>query len=353
MHVGLVIYGTLETVSGGYLYDRKLVEFLRANGDTVAIISVPWRNYAQHLTDNLSRQLLAQMTEPSFDILLQDELIHPSLAWLNRRVRREIRCPVVSIVHHLRVLEQHHALAQTVYRTVEKWYLATIDAFIFNSETTRSTVADLEPETALKPAVVAVPAGDRFGRITPLSKPPSNELRIIFVGNVIARKGLHTLLDAVRLLPENGWHLDVVGSLDVDRRYVERIRPKLLHPAVTVHGGASDEQLAQLLQSADVLVVPSQYEGFGIVYLEAMGFGCVPVGSTGGAAHEIITDGDDGFLVPPGESTLLASRLLCLYSNDYLLTMRKNALRRFSCHPTWSETSVAIRQFLQSLTTGS
>ena len=53
MRIGLVIYGALDTLSGGYLYDRKLVEYLRAQDDAVEIISLPWRNYAAHLTDNI------------------------------------------------------------------------------------------------------------------------------------------------------------------------------------------------------------------------------------------------------------------------------------------------------------
>jgi len=54
MKLGLIIYGSLDTLSGGYLYDRKLVEYLRRCGDTVEVISLPWRNYARHLADNLS-----------------------------------------------------------------------------------------------------------------------------------------------------------------------------------------------------------------------------------------------------------------------------------------------------------
>ncbi len=57
MKIGLVIYGSLDTLSGGYMYDRMLVDYLRAEGDTVEIISLPWRNYAAHLTDNLSFRL--------------------------------------------------------------------------------------------------------------------------------------------------------------------------------------------------------------------------------------------------------------------------------------------------------
>ncbi len=59
MRLGLVIYGNLETISGGYLYDRKLVEHLERQGDQVEIISLPWRNYARHLGDNLQIHLAA------------------------------------------------------------------------------------------------------------------------------------------------------------------------------------------------------------------------------------------------------------------------------------------------------
>ncbi|NJN80819.1 MAG: glycosyltransferase family 1 protein, partial [Anaerolineales bacterium] len=78
MKLGFIIYGSLDTLSGGYLYDRKLVEYLRSQGDEAEIISLPWRNYFSHLTDNFTFKL------PSgFDIVIQDELNHPSLIGAN------------------------------------------------------------------------------------------------------------------------------------------------------------------------------------------------------------------------------------------------------------------------------
>ncbi len=112
MRIGLIIYGSLDTLSGGYLYDRKLVEHLQSQGDTVEIISLPWRNYAAHLTDNLRFRL-----PPSVDILVQDELNHPSLIFANRGRHPY---PVMSLVNHLRCSELRPTWQNVFYRWIEK-----------------------------------------------------------------------------------------------------------------------------------------------------------------------------------------------------------------------------------------
>ena len=170
MKVGLVIYGSLDTLSGGYLYDRKLVEYLRAHGDTVEIISLPWRNYASHLTDNFwfrfphsnviaspNGAKQSQNNQP-FDILIQDELNHPSLIAANRGRHPY---PIVSLVHHLRCSELRPKWQNIFYRFVEKKYLQSADGFIFNSKTTQGVVHGLIGDG--KPNVVAYPPTDRFG----------------------------------------------------------------------------------------------------------------------------------------------------------------------------------------------
>jgi len=127
MKVGFVIYGSLDTVSGGYLYDRKLVEYLRTCGDTVEIISLPWRKYAAHLVDNFRFRLpgsgLAAGGEARgqsphiqpFDILIQDELNHPSLIGANAGKHPY---PIVSLVHHLRCSELRPAWQNDFYRVL-------------------------------------------------------------------------------------------------------------------------------------------------------------------------------------------------------------------------------------------
>jgi glycosyltransferase involved in cell wall biosynthesis len=356
MRVGLLLYGSLDTLSGGYRYDRELVQHLRAAGDEVDIISLPWRTYGQHLFDNFSRALLKRLRSGRWDVLLQDELNHPSLFWINRRWKRTDppHCPTIAIVHHLRASEQHPAWRKVLYRWIEHLYLASVDGFVFNSQTTRTAVEALVGKA--RPSVVAYPAGNRFtAQLTEAEvlarAHQSGPLRLVFVGNVIPRKNLLLLLRAAGRLPKATWKLAVIGQLGVDAAYTRTIRQYLqrhdLNENVVLHGALSDQELAAELAQAQLLAVPSEYEGFGIVYLEGMGFGLPAIASTAGAAHEIITSSVTGFLVGPTEVETLAAHLHMLATQrEQLAQMGLAALDRYRAHPTWDQSMARIREFL-------
>ncbi len=371
MKLGLVIYGSLDTVSGGYLYDRKLAEYLRAQGDEVEIISLPWRNYAAHLTDNLfdvvarrstfvSLSVNSATTKQSprnqgFDVLIQDELNHPSLIASNAGKHPY---PIVSLVHHLRCSELRPAWQNWFYRIIEKKYLQSVDGFIFNSKTTKRVVSSLVESS--KPSVVAYPPTHRFGdgisEKEIIERARSDELRILFLGNVIYRKGLHTLLEAVKSLTSKV-RLDVIGPLSSEPKYADEMRRQVavnsLASTVTFHGALDDEPLREKLKQAHILVVPSSYEGFGIVYLEGMGFGLPAIGTTAGAAEEIITHGENGYLIEPNDAESLANRLRELERNrELLVRLSLNAVERFKSQPRWEETGKSVREFLYTIARG-
>lgn len=348
MKIGLLIYGSLDTLSGGYLYDRRLVEYLREQGDTVEIISLPWRNYATHLTDNLTFKL-----PPNLDILIQDELNHPSLIFANQGKHPY---PIISLVHHLRCSEPRPKWQNSFYRLVEKAYLNSVDGFIFNSRTTERLVNGLIKNR--KPSVLAYPPTDRFG--TPLSedeiieRSKNDELKILFLGNVIYRKGLHTLLEAIKGLTSKV-RLDVVGSLTAEPVYAKLIQEIIakydLSSCIFLYGSLDKQPLIEKLKQAHMLVVPSSYEGFGIVYLEGMGFGLPAIGTTAGAASEVIDQNQTGYLIAPDDSAALAKHLQSLAEDRDLLTrLSLNARRRYLRQPLWTDTARNIRTFLYSLT---
>ncbi|HEY7698624.1 MAG TPA: glycosyltransferase, partial [Vicinamibacteria bacterium] len=108
--------------------------------------------------------------------------------------------------------------------------------------------------------------------------------------------------------------------------------------------------LEDRFRRAQVLVVPSSYEGFGIVYLEAMGFGLPVIASASGATDEIVRHESTGFLVPPGDAWSLARRIESLLDDRSLLTrMSLAAYEGFDEHPRWEDSMKRVEGFLREL----
>jgi glycosyltransferase involved in cell wall biosynthesis len=352
--IGLVIYGNLHTRSGGYLYDQKLVEYLNQKGDQVTIISIRNQDYLHHLGDNFSTALLKCLSDLPLDILLQDELNHPSLFWLNRKLRKEVTYPIVTIVHHLRCREAFPAWQKMIYRWIESTYLLTLDALISNSQTTYQSVQSLIQID--QPWLIAYPAADHLDpyisddRIRTRAHEPG-PLRLVFLGNLIRRKNLHLLLKSLTSLESGSWTLTVIGKTDIDPAYTETIKQQVEEDGITQPvqflGSISDRRLVGILSNSHVMAIPSSYEGYGIAYLEGMGFGLPALGTSAGGAQEIIHHEKDGFLIQPGDIDALSSCLLRLTQNRALLTEMGIAARhRFLNQPTWETTAGQIREFL-------
>ena len=352
MRIGLVIYGNLETVTGGFIYDRRLVTYLSDTGDEVHILSLPWRNTARHLLYNLSSEFIRRIVELRLDILLEDELNHPSCLSLNQRLKYEEQCHVISIVHHLRMDEKQSGV-QLLNNWVEKKYLSTVDGFIFNSQATAASVARFSNE---RPSVIAYPGKDRYSpgmtkkEIAKRSR-QKGPLGIVFLGNVTPRKGLHTLIHALRYLPREQWRLTVIGSTERNKKYSRRIKEQMMKSEMSGNirytGEQSAAEVARHLRDNHVLVVPSRYEGYGLVYVEGMGFGLPAIGANAGGANEIIDQDVNGFLIPPDDAAALTGHLGLLISDrKKLQRMSINALRKYQQLPRWQDTTHRIRSFL-------
>ena len=164
MRLGFVIYGNLDIVTGGFLFDKLVVDYLRRQGDEVEIISLPWHPYAFGLLHNAWAGLARRLRQRRFDAVIQDELTHPSWFWLNRRIKSHIRYPIISLVHLLRSTEERPAWQNRLYRLVERQYLQSVDGFIFISRHTQHLVESLVGSS--KRCTIAYSAGDRLGSLT-------------------------------------------------------------------------------------------------------------------------------------------------------------------------------------------
>jgi glycosyltransferase involved in cell wall biosynthesis len=357
MRVGLVIFGSLDTRTGGYLYDRRLLDHLRSRGDQTHVVSLPLRTYPRHLADNLSPSLARRLTGERFDVLLQDELNHPSLVVLNRWLRARAGYPLVTLVHLLRSSERRVSPWHRVYAAVERRYLDTVDAAVFNCDTTRAAVEGLLGHAV--PGVVAYPGCDHMGvqiseaEVVARAR-ARGPLRVLSVANVVPGKGLHVLVAALGRLSAQLWRLTVVGSLTMDRAYVKRLRGLIgrlgLVANVDLLGSVPHHRVAEHLAASHLLAVPSSYEALGIAYLEAMWFGLPVIATSAGGAHEVVEEGREGFFVAPGDVDALSGHFRLLVADrELLLKMGLAARRRAQRHPTWEQSFERVRDLLCSL----
>ncbi len=119
---------------------------------------------------------------------------------------------------------------------------------------------------------------------------------------------------------------------------------------MTFAGGIDDDALANAFREHHVLAVPSRYEGYGIVYLEGMGFGLPAIATTAGGATDIVADGETGFLVDPGDSAAVADAIATLAADrERLATMGRAARERYEAQPDWTETGESVRTLLRSV----
>jgi glycosyltransferase involved in cell wall biosynthesis len=244
-----------------------------------------------------------------------------------------------------------------LYAAAERRYLAGIDAAIFCCEATRAQAERVGRRQL--PGVVVHPACDHLGSPLPEREVwararRGGPLRVISVANVVARKGLLSLVAALARLPRGEWTLTVAGSLTMDRGYVRRVR-RLIEAAgvgasVELLGTVANEEVRGLLAAGDVQVVASAYEGLAISYLEAMRCGLPVIATSAGGAEEVIEHACEGWLVAPGDVDALSAHLAQLAEDrDLLLGMSLAARRRAERHPTWDDAHGRSRAFLRSV----
>jgi glycosyltransferase involved in cell wall biosynthesis len=212
-------------------------------------------------------------------------------------------------------------------RREQEWALA--DRVVVNSEFSRQALMKqgVSPEK-----IVVIPLcyeaeetnrkseiGNRESEPSTLNSQLSTKpLRVLFLGQVILRKGIQYLIEAAKLLRDEPVHFDVVGSTGISEEAVKSAPANM-----TFHGRANRDEAGGWYERADVFVLPTLSDGFAITQLEAMAHG-LPVVTTS-CCGDVVSDGVDGFIVPARDAGTLAKTLQRYLTERTLLKDQQTA----------------------------
>ena len=245
-------------------------------------------------------------------------------------------------------------LFYNVSRLVEKRALRKLPLVIANTDYVRNSVVNNYGVASDKACTVY------YG----LGKPPQNSVpgvdklpgspALLFVGSNFQRKGLPCVIRAlarvVRHYPDCMLH--VVGK-DAKQAAMQTLANALgLNSNVIFHGGKDNLEVQQLYGKADVFVMPSLIEGFGLVFLEAMAAAVPVIGGQCGGTPELITNGKNGFVVPPDDHETLALRIIELVEHPALrqqmVLAGKESYALYSIDTMINQTVELYRRFKKS-----
>ena len=176
------------------------------------------------------------------------------------------------------------------------------------------------------------------------------EIHLLCVAHIRPLKGQEVLIKALHRLHNNRVKLSMVGGTK-DKNYELKMKSLVeelgLVKQVQLVGRLEGDDLSKAYQEADIFILPSLYEAFGIAVQEAMSFGLTIIATNIGGIPEQIRDGIDGLLVPPGDPDALAKALQALIDNpDLRISMGKSGRKRLNELPTWDD---VCERFYQAL----
>ncbi len=338
------IPGDLTTPTGGYKYDRRVIEELRAFGWNVRHLALPG-DFPSPSEASLkaTEQLLA--ATPDDAAILFDGLALGALpvTILDRVPRRYI-----ALVHHPLAYETGISRERAaVLHELEQTVLTRTPRVVATSSTTADLLAQ-EFAVARSRITVAEPGTEPAPRAR-----GSKEIRLLGVGSISPRKGFDTLVAALAGLTDLAWQCRIAGSFDRDLATADKLRRQIadakLEKRVHLLGTLTDQQLSDEYDQATLFVLPSHFEGYGMAFTEALSRGLPIVACEGGAVTTTVP-ADAGVFVQPGDAKALAAKLRWLLGNPAEITRRADAAWAHAASlPRWQDAAQKIAAVLQEV----
>lgn len=340
-----LVPGDPQARTGGTLYDRRIADGLRHAGWQVEWNSpgdgYPW-------PDAVAQAQAADLLDalPDDTLVVADGLAFGALPLLAERHAERLRW--VALVHHPLALESGLAPpAQAALRASERRALACVRQVVVTS-----------PATARELAAYGVPAA-RIAVVEPGTDPapPSQGsgavASLLCVATVTPRKAHAVLLQALAGVRDRQWHLHCAGSLARDAATAAAAQAQAralgLAERVTWHGELEPAPLQALYAQAELFVLPSLYEGYGMAFAEALARGLPVLGCAAGAVADTVP-ASAGVLVPPGDVAALQAALQALLDDPARRAALAAGARAHAARlPDWTQAAQRFATVLEGV----
>lgn len=345
--ITFAVPGSLDTPTGGYAYDRRIMAELRQLGWEVDCLDIgegfPSPDEA---TRSAARSILLKVPEGRPIVIDGLALgVLPELA-----AELATRQPLLALVHHPLAQEWGLSAEQAAaFRRSEQTALSEVREVVVTSPTTAKLVAS-DYAVPAEHITVARPGSDP----APRSTGSRNQVpHLLSVGAVVPRKGFDVLIAALATLAELPWRLTIAGDLTRDSNEAARLRASLLRHGlagrIETPGAVSSAQLALLYDNSDLFVLASRFEGYGMAYAEALSHGLPVIGTKAGAIPDTVPRAA-GLLVEAGDATALADALRSAISDvDLRHRLSDAAFAAARMLPTWKQSGAIFAAALEKL----
>lgn len=335
-------------MTGGYLYNARVLDGLRAMGVKVKEI-VACGASAEEQREAAAK--LGRLDSASFDAVVVDALARVAVSphldlWRASR-------PVVAMVHELPSVAGGGTPENVAREREHEEPLLRADRLITVSEHGRRLLEERDvPEDRIH---VVPPGFDRLvlGPDAGARRDQDGMVRALCVAQWIPRKGILELVEAWSKRERLGAVLELIGETDADPAYAALVRSAISAApdgAIVVSGAVDDAALARAYAEADLFALPSRFEGYGMVYAEALSFGLPAIACDVGPVPEVLGR-EAALLVPSGDPEALSGALdLLLVDADLRERMSKAARQRAARLPRWEDAVAAFHEVLQTAT---
>ncbi len=348
-----IVPGALETRTGGYGYDRRIVGGLRDLGWTVTVREIPNTFPFPSPVDRASAaEALRAVSDGGLAIV--DGLAFGAVPDEAERESRRLR--LVALVHHPLALETGLAAgAVAALEASERRALAAARAVVVTSGAT----ARVLPSYGVTPDRVTVvePGTDAAPVARGSAGTPGAAVKMLCVATLTPRKGHALLIRALASVPQRNWTLTCAGG-DFDRATSAQLKAMIedsgLADRVRLVGDRDSVALAADYDEADLFVLPTLYEGYGMAVAEALARGLPVISTATGAIEDLVVGADDdprppaGLIVQPGDLNMLTGALARVLGDaDLRARLAEGARIARERLPRWEESAAKMSGLLE------